>query len=183
MTPTVAWGPILAAFIAVAGWLVNEFLSSRRDLRKELRAEVDLLLEALEIMEQDAVDFHTAIAGSAASKVKILRGLTRIGRSLPRLRAKGLTRLKAEQAMMQVRRAITLENFDSDFVTRAPDDKILADVMAAVGELHDQIEDAYSDRYTVWPSAVWLSVMKASAVIVCLAAIAIFFLWSVLSSG
>lgn len=133
-------------FIVIAGWFVVHYLSTKRDQRKETRERLDQFVIALREIEVRAVEFHQSKTYEADLARALVFDIQRIFVKLKR-HPFGKFVIPPNQPK-EVRKAITLRNFDfSKFTRQSPNSEILGDIANAMDKLEDQLEKEYERIY------------------------------------
>lgn len=130
----------------VVGWFATHMFSEARERRKELRSQLDKLLEMLVSLENEALSFHLAKEFNAATARDLTGQIDRIERVIGRFPLADEKEIGA--LLVQHRRSITLHNFDSSsFATQLVGSDLLADVTDASRDLEDYLEERYGANY------------------------------------
>jgi len=132
--------------IVVLGWFVVHHLSKKRDQRKEARERIDQFIVALRAIEEKAIEFHQ----SDSYKGDVARSLLfDIQRIIAKLKRHPFCSFKVDHNLLkELRRAVTLKNFDSSkFVCQPANSAILSNVANAVDDIEDQLEKEYERIY------------------------------------
>lgn len=128
------------------GWLVINYQHNKREDRKELRAIVDDLKNRIYSLEERAVQYHCTneVKLSESNQIKL-----DIQRLISDIRLQGL--FSSEQTtkiFKDLRRAITLNNFESATHKALPSDHlILSEIHESIDELIELIETTFRARY------------------------------------
>lgn len=158
--------------LVVAGWWIANRQANDRERRKELRALLDLVISVANDIEALAIDYHTAVSRPDVSKeMNLLRRFARLTALLQTADRRGLhdysisfwhriglsefawrepgPTAKANRALLNdYKRAVTLENFESQaFERQAADSEILKRVAAARDALIDNVETSFTCRF------------------------------------
>lgn len=140
------WTEAIPWSIAAIGWGATHLFSEARERRKEVRAQLDKVLERLAKLEEAARDFHTADSFDQKKSLAIISDIARIERVLTRLTAIDINNLV--QVIIHHRRAITFRNFDkSSFEKQDASSERISDINAATQDFEDEIEAQYRIAY------------------------------------
>lgn len=132
--------------ILVGGWFVVHHLSTKRDLRKEARDRLDQLVFALREIEEKSIQFHQSDSYNGDVARSLLFDIQRIIAKFKRYPCGSFGISK--NLLIELRRAITLKNFDpSEFVCQPVNSAILNDISNAVDDIEDQLEKEYERIY------------------------------------
>lgn len=132
--------------ILVVGWYVVHHLTAQREQRKEARERLDQFVIALREIEVRSVEFHQSKTYEADLARTLLFDIQRIFVRLKR-HPFGLFVIPPNLPK-EVRKAITLRNFDfSKFTRQSPNSEILGDIANAIDKLEDQLEKEYERIY------------------------------------
>ncbi|ADL56758.1 hypothetical protein [Gallionella capsiferriformans] len=137
--------------IVVAGWFVVHHLSQKRDQRKEARERVDQLVTAILSIEERAVRFHQSDSYQGDVARSLLFDIQRIIAKLKRHPFGSF--VISPTLLKELRRAVTLKNFDaSKFTRQEANSAILSNIADAVDDIEDQLEQEYERIYlsTEW---------------------------------
>lgn len=140
-----ALGQVVTWSLVVAGWLVINRQHNRREARKETRAQLDELREALAELEQNAESYHSAANHSERDARRIKVQLQRATYAVDRL---GLLNCQERDVrVIALRRAITFENFDTkDHIVQELSGELVAGINAAVDDMVNALEGAFRER-------------------------------------
>lgn len=128
------------------GWLANHWLSEIRDRRKEVRGQLDALLESLDELRDDALQFHMGKEYDQPKADSVLMALRKIEGAA--LRAAIVEETTVAVGVKKIRQAITLENFEvAVFATQNYSDQIITKIQLAVEDFSGAFEAAYSRKY------------------------------------
>ena len=140
------WTEGIPWVIAALGWGATHVFSEARERRKEVRAQLDKVLERLAEIEESAREFHAGQTFDQKKSRSLLSEISRVERSLDRIK-----RFKLDDftpVIIAHRRAVTYKNFDSgSFSTCELDSELLADISFATHEFEDEIERQYGRSY------------------------------------
>ena len=146
------WGEIvfklLTPAIITVGWFVLYQQQKRLIQRKDVWETVNRVLEKLPILETLALEFHTQPSYSSLVAAQITHCLTQVTTAAGIVSfALGKPSL-TKSIQIQLRRAITLNNFDkSNFRQLDDSEEQLSEISMAVLSLTRVIQKAYWDRY------------------------------------
>ncbi|CAN5874469.1 hypothetical protein BH11PSE12_BH11PSE12_20730 [soil metagenome] len=136
---TITW------FLVVFGWVSTHFLTLRREKRKEVRSNLDIIKKQLAELEKDAVSFHTSTEHSAEKSRAILLKIQRIFKEIE---LESNIKKDTSSLRSKLRKSITLANFDkSAFATIGHDSDLLDKVSSAHDNLITQLECNYIKFY------------------------------------
>jgi hypothetical protein len=145
-TDAMSWINAIPWIVAVVGWFATHLFSEARERRKEVRAQIDKILDRLFKLEETARQFHTGVEFDYAKSLEIISEIDRVERAISRI-----TRYKIDEFVPTIihhRRAITLLNFDSSiFVEQKSNSEILTNVSNATKDLEDELDIQYNIRY------------------------------------
>ena len=132
--------------IVVAGWFVVHHLSRKRDQRKEVRERLDQFIIALRAIEEKAIQFHQSDSYKGDLARTLLFDIQRI---ISKLKRHPLDSFEiAPNLLKELRRAITLKNFDpSKFACQPANCYIFSNIANAVDVIEDQLEKEYERIY------------------------------------
>lgn len=125
---------ILTWLVVLIGWYVVHNKTLERDRRREKREACRQLCEALEKLQEAALDFHTSNQFS-------LRNSTDLGYFVEQvvlsLQGKPIDELKLPRSkIIAIRQKITGRNVDlSDFTSQAADSEIIMDIRTSVSDI------------------------------------------------
>lgn len=137
---------IPAWLFIVAGWFVVHHLSTKRDQRKEARDRLDQFILALRTIEEKAIQFHQSDKYNGDLARTLLFDIQRIIAKLKR-HPFGSFEI-ASNLLTELRRAVTLKNFDSSkFACQPANSSIISNVANAVDDIEDQLEKEYERVY------------------------------------
>ena len=104
------WTDAIPWIVAAIGWGATHLLSEARERRKEVRAQLDVILERLSQIEGDARIFHTGLQFDHGKAASIIYEIGRIERFLSRIDQIDIQNLVP--VIIRHRQAITYKNFD-----------------------------------------------------------------------
>ena len=140
------WTEAVPWIVAALGWGATHLFSEARERRKEVRTQLDKVLERLAKLEEAARDFHTAESFDQKKSLSILSDIDRIQRTLMRLTAIQINNLVP--VIILYRRAITLQNLDkSSFKKQDASSEMISEINAATQDFEDEIETQYRIAY------------------------------------
>lgn len=137
---------IVSWLLIISGWLVINRQHNQREDRKELRTQLDKLIALLISLEGDAISYHLAneIESSSARNIKVK--LKRVSHSVRHLSLGKVT--DVNRRVISLRRAITLENFDTVHHTpQDPRSDLVDAINHSLDELVNYLEDAFRQKY------------------------------------
>jgi hypothetical protein len=135
--------PWLVAAIAV---FVTHLLSESRERRKELRFQLDKLIERLLALEERGMQFHISEKFNEAEARWIETEISSLERLLQRLLGRFPQTLA--EALTFHKRAFTLSNFTKDVhKQQAPGAALVVALTDATVEYEEQIEAVYVEMY------------------------------------
>lgn len=146
------WNQVISAIgqlgtwaLVIAGWLVINRQHNRREARKEIRAQLDALRDALIELEQASETYHSAQSRSEADARRIKVLLQRVVYVVDRLNL--LNRQERDIRVIALRRAITIQNFDTkDHIAQELSGELIAGINATVDDLVNALELAFRAR-------------------------------------
>jgi hypothetical protein len=140
------WTEAIPWIVAAIGWGATHLFSEARERRKEVRTQLDKLLERLAKLEEAARDFHTDESFDQKKSLSILSDIDRIERVLTRLTAIQVDNLVP--VIILHRRAITFQNFDkTSFEKKDSSSEVISDINSATQDFEDEIEAQYRIAY------------------------------------
>ena len=140
------WIEAIPWIVAAIGWGATHLFSEARERRKEVRTQLDKVLERLAKLEEDARNFHTAESFDQKKSLSILSDIARIERVLARLTAIEINNLVP--VIILHRRAITFRNLDkSSFEKQDSSSEMISDINSATQDFEDEIEAQYRIAY------------------------------------
>jgi hypothetical protein len=137
---------IPAWFLIIAGWFAVHYFAKEREQRKEARERLDQFILALLAIEEKAIQFHQ----SDTYKGDMARTLVfDIQRFIARLKRHPFGKFEVDPNLLkELRRAVTLRNFDSSkFACQPANSAILGNLANAVDDIEDQLEREYERIY------------------------------------
>lgn len=139
------WAQVVTWILVIAGWLIVNYQQNERETRKDIRAKLDSLCKKLEQIESNAYFYHTSTRDMQLG-LQIRRSIQRLWPEIERLDLISTDTLN--RLVVDIRRSITLENFDSrDHTVLGSDHDILAKIASGIGNLESLLEKNYSKRY------------------------------------
>ena len=140
------WTEAVPWIVAAIGWGATHLFSEARERRKEVRTQLDKVLDRLAKLEVEARDFHTAETFDEKKSLSIISDIERIQRILARLIAIDADNLV--QVIIHHRRSITYRNFDkTSFKKQKPSSEMISDINSATEDFEDEIEAQYRLAY------------------------------------
>jgi hypothetical protein len=140
------WTEAVPWIIAAVGWAATHLFSEARERRKEIRSQLDKVLDRLSKLEDAARDFHSSTTFDSKKASSIVSEIDRIERVLHRLASINVNNLVP--VIIHHRRAITFKNFDmSTFGTLGSTVDLIADISAVTQDFEDEIEAQYRIAY------------------------------------
>jgi hypothetical protein len=141
-----SWVDGIPWVIAVAGWGVTHIFSEGRERRKEARSQIDKLNESLSSLSDQAHRFHTSTEHDGATALDLQYRLRLLERQANRIVCVDSDQLSP--AIIRLRRAITLRNFDkTEFQKQEWHSDILASINVATEGIEEEIERQYRFAY------------------------------------
>jgi hypothetical protein len=132
--------------VAAVGLVATHLLSEARERRKEIRAQLDRLVERLAALEDRGMKFHAASSFEAAAARAIETDIASIERRATRLLASAM--VSFEDKVIAHRQSLTLENFaQSNFSPQEPSSAILREIAVATAEYEEALEAGYRTQY------------------------------------
>lgn len=131
--------------LIVGGWWIVNKQNNWREKRKETRASLNQLLDKLNQLESQAYQYHQASKPSVVAGRDLKLALSRINSFVD---IQNLLPRGKRQPLAKLRRAITLDNFDTEhFLTQPDDSEILAGISAAKDQLVDSLERYFLSEF------------------------------------
>ncbi|NOQ64704.1 MAG: hypothetical protein GQ582_09355 [Methyloprofundus sp.] len=142
------WAQIVTWLIVIAGWVFVNQQNNLREKRKEIRSLIDNLHVQLDDIEKKAVKYHTD-EGTKELAFQLKRDLNQKLRSkLKILELRDLDLKKSSTYQKELRKAITLNNFDTNnFKSQLFSSEIIKDIWLAKDKLSHEIELCFSRKY------------------------------------
>src|SRR4051794_25377630 len=107
-------GQLVTWLLVVIGWYFVNRTNNQRETRKELRSAIDEFQMFLDQIETNAVRYHTSDTADVEVAMTLKRDLhRRLPARINRLEARGLEIKDLGKTVVELRKAVTLENFDS----------------------------------------------------------------------
>jgi hypothetical protein len=139
VSQTITWLLILGGW-----WIVNK-QNNWQEQRKETRTVINQPVNDLDAIEEQAYKYHQASKTSLAMGRDIKLGLSRISALVTR---ESLLPRHKRQPLARLRRAITLNNFDTEhFTTQMDDSELLAEISSAKDDLIEALERHFQSQY------------------------------------
>lgn len=139
------WGQYITLALVVLGWAVVNHQNNRRETRREVRAAADVIEESLVGLLDRAISFHQAASFDQLASAHIVRVIQQISRDLGRLSKEDM---KITAAIIDLRKAITLNNFDrSSFRALDSNDAAIWEISDSADYLKEMIEEYYDHRF------------------------------------
>lgn len=136
---------VITWVLIIGGWWVINRQNNWRESRKETRAALNQLLDELNQIELQAYQYHQASPPSLVMGRDLKLALSRVSNFIDR---QNLLPRGKRQPLAKLRRAITLNNFDTEhFMTQEDDSELLAGVSAAKDQLVDALERQFLREY------------------------------------
>ena len=138
-------GQAVTWLIVLRGWYIVNKQNNQRERRKEIRTSTDRLKERIEKLEQIAITFHSS--GFDSEKARVILGeIQRISQTAIRTRL--LSYEEHKQLTLDLRRSITLDNFDAtnhrELLLNNP---LLDRIYRSVNNIIEALEDGFSRNY------------------------------------
>jgi hypothetical protein len=154
------WTDAIPWIVAAVGWGATHLLSEARERRKEVRSQLDKVIERLSKIEENARSFHTALEFDQGKAASLLYEIDRLERSLTRIAKIDVETLIP--VIVHHRRAITYKNFDrSSFTTQELGNELIGDINSDTQDFEDEIEAQYRRNYpSKFPYFRWTSGSK-----------------------
>lgn len=141
-----SWTEAAPWLLAILGWFATHFFSEARERRKEVRSQVDKLLDRLVKIEGFARDFHTSASFDEKISSELLSQLNRLEGVLGRISRFDIDNFVG--VLVHLRRSITLNNFDkSKFSTQSYGSQLLSEISGAIRDFEDELEGQYALSY------------------------------------
>jgi len=142
-------GQLITWLLVIIGWYFVDRTNNRRETRKELRAALSELQAFLDQIENDAVSYHTSREPNNILSSQLKRDLhRRLPTKITVMDSRGYTTTKLVQPVVEFRKSITFENFDtSKFRQQTISDPIIRRIGIARDSLGEQLEIGFSEQY------------------------------------
>lgn len=114
---------LLPSFLIVIGWFIVYGLGRMGKSKDDRLKRIDGINNILDDIELMAVEYHTELKNE--NKIRINLQLTNVSRDIYSLVKKNK---KVDFALMQYRKAITLNNFDYDSVVQDPNSELIRNI-------------------------------------------------------
>ena len=146
---------LIALMGVIAGWAATHLLSEARERRKEIRGQIDKIVERLQTLEDNSRAFHMGPSWEAPTHSSLIAEIDRVERVVDRVTAFKVDSLVP--SLIRLRRAVTLRNFDhSNFKQQDLGSEILHYIASAVYDMEDEMEIQYRLRYpSRFPYFLW----------------------------
>lgn len=140
------WPQFITWLLVVLGWIVVHFLGEARERKKEVRAELDSIYDAIHDSRRMARNFHCSDTFDGVLARDVLVGLESIERRLLRMRF--FDDREIAPGIVRLRQAISLRNFTkSEFSKQDENSEILGDISFYSEELIDELENVFRQHY------------------------------------
>lgn len=140
------WEESMPWMVAIFGWFVAHAFSEARERRKDIRSQIEKIIEKLSAIEELAITFHTNTEHNAGQARELTSQIQRLEKMLSRIQILDMHRLN--YPIITLRRAITLNNFDSgEFKTQSLNCDLVQEITESSLIIEDEIEKQYQDRY------------------------------------
>ena len=141
-----SWLTLVGWGIVVTGWLANHWLSEIRDRRKEVRGQLDAVLNAIETLRGEAIDFHLNEQYQRPEADALRMAIRKIEGA--NLRLNLIEERSVAVHVKRIRQSITLKNFEpSDFKAQPYSGEIITEIQLEIEDLAATLESAYSRKY------------------------------------
>ena len=137
-------GYIVGWLLVLRGWKIASQEGLKRDKRREVRSQLDDLVEMIGAIEIAAIEFYQHDAGDPdlskeASQAWLVSAISKVSRRLSRLKAKNKLVCTAE--VTAFRQAITSDRFyDSARKAAVHSDSVIQDISRTAVDLMEKIE-------------------------------------------
>lgn len=132
--------------LVIIGWLIVNWQHNKRIRRNETRERLDQVSESLLKLEQMAIEYHTAKKRDDKLACSIRAAMERIDRAIYRLGLANAADFNPK--IIDLRRAITLQNFDSrKYERKNPSSEFIDRISHSTSELIELLESKYLIRY------------------------------------
>ncbi len=145
------WATPVTWVIVIIGWFIVNHQHNARIKRNEIRTLVDDIQQLLKDIENNAIQYHTQADRTHAERLSFLlkqqlnTGLTD---KLGLLNELGINLEQCWPIQKELRKAITLNNFDSDhFRQQSYSSNIVMETALYKNQLSREIERAFSQKY------------------------------------
>lgn len=144
-----AWTQIVTWLIVVLGWCYVNHQNNLREKRKEIRALIDGVQTQLNDIEKLAIEYHTNDEASENLAFELKRNLNRkLLINFQILESRGFKTGECNTYRKQLRKAITLRNFDTgSFELQIVSSEIIKDIWLTKDKLSHEIERCFSQEY------------------------------------
>lgn len=147
---TSSFASIITWIIAAGGWFVVNNQNNSRETRKEINNKIYGLIKSIEDIEEGAIKFHTADIFDEYTTNKILGDIYRASQKVNALNGIGFS--INTQAMISLKKAITLNNFDaSSFKKQNMNSTIIYEIEDSTNNVISILENAYINTFNASP--------------------------------
>jgi hypothetical protein len=142
------WTQIVTWVLVFAGWWIINHQTNLREKRKEIRSIIDNLQTLLEQIETQAIEYHTSNTPTDLA-FHLKRSLSqRLQQHLSILKLRGLDVSTCYSFLKQLRRAVTLSNFDSStFERQSISSPLIKDIWLSKDRLSHELERCFAKHY------------------------------------
>lgn len=133
--------------LVIIGWYIVDGRQNARETRKELKAELDSLITAIECIVDSATTFHTASQQDKSASSNIKYRLRVVSNGISLLKARGVN-IKSE-FLVKFRQACTLNNFDTNrFRQQPPNSMLIHNIQSTGQDLIFSLQRTFISKYT-----------------------------------
>ena len=147
-TSEIGWPQVITWALVILGWLLVNHQNNLREKRKEVRSLLDKTQELLDSIEAQAIEYHT-VQETNDLAFRIKRALSqKIKYRLEVLHLRSLDLGSCNSYLKELRRAITLKNFDSANYQKIDiSDQIVKGIWLSKDRLSQELERCFSKKY------------------------------------
>ncbi len=151
--------PLITSILVIVGWSIINYQNNCREIRRDKRSVIDSLIEQIDQLTREAIQFHTNEQFTPEHASEIKQKISRVCKISHRYE------LTDDQFKSQVkyRKSITWSNFDSatSFTQQEQQSLIIKNIIDAGEELIDAIEDKYCNEYHHATQTPWWKFWQA----------------------
>ncbi len=143
------FAPAVSWLLVICGWLVVSRDHNKREVRKEVRAQIGKIQELTDRLEALAFKYWTTPPDTESGRIAadLKRDLQRLARQLTRL-AKSCQSVSVQGELIEFRRAITGGDFESKTRTSLSTDAgRLYEIWGCAQDLIEKIETGFAEKY------------------------------------
>ena len=140
------WVDSIPWIIAISGWFAAHAFSEARERRKDVKSQIEKIIEKLSATEKLGITFHTNERREPSQARDLASDIQKLERSLNRVQILDPQSLK--YPIIAFRKSITLNNFDAgDFVKQADTSNLIQEISNSAFDLEDEIDSQYQEHY------------------------------------